>query len=334
MSKTDGAVRIDVLFLMWEVDELILKCQDALRERAPLAAVKDLEKRLYSVLKRLEQMEWGSRKWKDLPTPALVRVLLEGFQVGQLDVALKIGRYTTTELAKANDPHLINLMAMGEDPYRLFSFLHRVGTAQLHYSLWQELECRLLENEDPNGRRVREFLVHRNKETLDPVLHLILWCTTQAVPHDEKLSVAAARLVEVLAEYPQMKVVALDPKGLEALAEGRFNKALWRARGRVRHSLGKEAAFQNRRSTATTDSEVLLSRNIQPPDANIAAIENRVFLEKLMQHLTPRQCEFLEIRRSVDTDKEVAEKMGVSNGRVSQLRSGIEETVQELLSKT
>ena len=319
-----------------EADKLILQIEEAFQDNRELAEVQDLENELNSRLERLETLMWGHRRWQGLPTSVLSELVLKAgeVQATKLDIWFKIHEHIV-ELFEVEDEWLLTLLADGQDPYEYFQILHRVGTTVLKYSLWRELEHRIQENEDPNGKRVREFLVHQNQETLDPVIDLVLWCTPQfegdLCGKEEKQSIAREKLCEEFAEYLPMKPVALDHKGLQALVEGRFNKALWHVRDRVRASLRTEATFQNRK--INDDPEVLL-RAIQPGRSDIAAVESKILLEKLSQHLTPRQRQFIEIRYQVDTDKEAAEKMGVTPQAVAQLKSGLRETVREMLGNS
>ena len=129
------------------------------------------------------------------------------------------------------------------------------------------------------------------------------------------------RHIEVLRPFPVLSLL------VTRYGRRRFNKALWHIRDRVRTSLETEATFQNRRN----NPEVLLTRVIQPDDPEIAKVEDGIILEKLNQHLTPRQREFVQIRLQVDTDKEAAERMRITPEAVSQIKSGITRTATEML---
>jgi len=123
--------------------------------------------------------------------------------------------------------------------------LKEVTKAAVKHFLGQELLRRLGENENRNGRKVRDFLVHkRDGSKNESLVNLVLWHTPD-IPdddaEDEKKSIAHLKISEELRDYLSMYAV-----GLGALIEGKFNRTTWKIRDHVRTSIKKELRYQNR----------------------------------------------------------------------------------------
>ena len=200
-------------------------------------------------------------------------------------------------------------------------------------SLFKELWRRQDQNEDKSGRVVRDFLVNRDVDprALASLVSLVLWRTPQ-IPGDpeESESITRFRITEESREYLSMKVVGLDPRGLEALVEGRFNRTGWIVHEKVRTELRAEYRRIDR-NAGDAPLEMMKASNIEAQDD---FVNRKIILEKLAQSLPPRAKEFLEIRLRVDTDAEAAAEMGITPAAASKHRNRIENRLRDMLKST
>lgn len=321
-----------VFALIEQADDLLQQIE----KESDIENLNHLHSRLEEPLKRLEAIMWGERKWKDASTWLLTISFLkaENEQSSKLDIQSRIHQQIVKCLHR-NDPVFQSLMASEDNLYEYFGRLHRVGNAVFQYSLFRELTRRLDANENQNGKVVREFLVHKKDEAKLNLLQKLVFWRTSPLPNDfkdeEKKSMAYEKILEELAEFRTIKGVALDRKGLEALVEGKFNRTLWDIRDQFRTSVEKELRFENRKADLSNDTEPASFDSIRTQVPDTAAIDAKIILEKVAKSLTPRQRQFLEISLQVDTDREVAEKMDISPGAASQLRSKIKEAFKKVL---
>jgi hypothetical protein len=326
-----SASESEFLSLIEQADDLLQQIE----KESDVEHLNHLHSQLEGPLERLEVIMWSERKWKDASTWLLAVFYLNAKdeQSSKLDIQLRIHQQIVKCLNQ-NEPALQSLIASGENLYEYFGRLHRVANTVFQYSLFRELTERLDENETRNGKKVRDFLVHKNQTSLDQLLWLVLW-NTASLPGDsrtdEKKSLAHLKIVEELNKHLSIKAIALDPKGLEALVEGRFNRTPWHIRERLRTSLEKEFRFENRKVELSNETEPASVGSIRTQAPDTAAIDAKIIMEKVAKSLTPRQRQFLEIRPQVDSDKEVAEKMGVRPEAVSQLRSKVKEAFKKVL---
>ena len=318
--------------LIEQVDGLLQQIE----KESDIENLNHLHSRLEGPLEMLEVIMWGEGKWKDASTWLLTMFFLkaENEQSSKLDIQFRIHQQTVKCLNK-NDPVLQALIASGGNLYEYFGRLHRVGNAVFQCSLFRELKRRLDANENRNGKVVRDFLVHRKDEAKLHLLQKLVFWRTPPLPRDfkdeEKKSMAYEKIFEELAEFRTMEAVALDRKGLEALVEGKFNETLWDIRDQFRTNMEKELRYGNRKADLSNDTEPASFDSVRTQAPDTAAIDAKIILEKVAKSLTPRQRQFLEIRLQVDSDKEVAEKMGIRPEAVSQFRSKVKKAFKKLL---
>ena len=282
--------------------------------------------------------KWDQR-FREHSTKNLVAGFLRPLGETNLDSLLDAVR-ATTNLVATQPSELQAALEGGIDPLNYVVILRCVFSAVRQHCVIAELERRLARNEKRNGKVVREFLVERRDATgeeqtkpFDRLRRLVLWNTEQ-LPGDlageEKQSMATLSILDELHPFYSLKPVALDPKGLEALVEGRFNQIGWRIHESVRAEVRRERKLVGRRIDVAEqeDPDDVLDA-FQPQQPDTGPTEARWVLESLVQYLTPRQIQFLEIRLQVDTDKEAAERMEITPGAASQLWSHIKRTARK-----
>ena len=309
LQQIEQEQHVDVL------EELRAKVEPLLEELAPILlspqALRELPTRLLGC------------DYLDIPT--------------ELHIRLGIWKQSLSDLINhpegPPDPHARS------DLYGRYRSLYRVGTAVKQYAIYRELVRRHKKNEDRDGKVIREFLAYRkdvsgNEETqyLEALRNLLFHRNYGLrLPGDtddeEKRAIAHGKIFEKLSEFWSMPTTALDPEGLEALIEGRFNKTAWKIRDAFRDELRRELRISSRENV---DSDLL--DRVAKEEPETAPAEARIMLEKVARSLTPRQRQFLEIRLQCSSDKEAAKKMNIRPSAASQLFSQIKKTAAEALA--
>ena len=319
----------------------VIRTYELLRQSDPACDIetgqeilRQLDKPLQLLATHCQWDDWAKKQ----STEELVAEFLQSRTATRLDSLLGTVK-ATTELLHKQPSELQSAFEAGMDPVSYVGILRRVFRAVRQHCIGAELQRRMTQKENRAGELVRDFLVQRRDaiggEQIEPFNRLnrmVLW-NTKRHPDDlkdkEKHSIATESIFDELRAFYSLNPTALDPKGLEALIEGKFNQTPWKIRDSVRTHLRKAIGLAERQEQVGKgeDPDDVLNA-AQPRDPDMGPTEARWDLEKVAEYLTPRQREFLVIRLQVDTDKDAAQKMGITPAAVSQLRSQITETAR------
>jgi hypothetical protein len=311
-------------------------------EKKMIANFKDFEELFYSLdkpLAFLRQLMFGSGNIiKNQPTEILVNMFLE-FRMGGECLWIQSYENSFTNFIERNPPS-------ADLQNDFLADLFDVGGFVIFDAIAKELWRRQVDNEDKNGKVIREFLVNKDVDyqALKRLIGLVLW-RTEPLPGDlirrecknerdisrineDKKSLASLHISQELKKYISMEIIGLDPDGLAAIVEGKFNRTGWKIRDHVRTEIRAEIRQANR-NAGDSHLEMLPDNGLASQDN---ALETRMLYEKLPSLLPPRTKEFLQIRLQTETDAEAAEKMGITGAAASKHRTIIKKTLKELLN--
>lgn len=312
--------------------------------------------KIEKVKEQLQEIMIADREWfKGLPTDRLVEAYLIPHRMSDEPNEKQMMENDLLEEYLRDHPESLADCRNSGDPSEYpLAFYH-----VFNLSLFRELQRRHIANENRDGKTVRELLVNKDLQEsregktsrnpyLDKLRKLVLW-VTPSLPDDRgeageeeevKKSIAYGKIAEELREYHLMKAVGLDPKGLEAMVDGRFNKTGWKIRDHVRTALETELKYQNKRVFITpddvgpdddgdhTNGEDALE-SLTAVESFKAAVDVKIFWEQVARSLPPKQQQFLEILLQGHTQAEAASTLCISAARASQLTSEIKKAAKK-----